>query len=91
MLNLIVKNKKSIKESLQTLITADILEGDNSYHCDKCDKKVSAIRRTNIKKLPNYLILALKRFELDYDTMGKIKINDRCEFPFDLNMFDYSE
>ena len=23
--------------------------------------------------------------------MGKIKINDKCEFPFDLNMFAYTE
>jgi hypothetical protein len=39
-----------------------------------------------LKKLPNYLILVLKRFEFNLDTMMKVKINDRCEFSFDLNM-----
>jgi len=32
------------------------------------------------KKLPNHLILVLKRFEFDFDSMQKVKINDLCEF-----------
>lgn len=52
-----------------------MLEGDNSYHCEKCDKKVHALKRTSLKKLPNHLILVLKRFEFNYDNMQKVKIN----------------
>ena len=44
-----------------------------------------------MKRLPDYLILVLKRFEFDLDTMMKVKINDRCEFPFDLDMLPYCQ
>lgn len=64
-----VKNKKNINESLASFIEGEMLEGDNAYQCDKCDKKVPTLKRTCIKKLPNILILVLKRFEFDFDTM----------------------
>jgi len=75
-INLQVKNKKSIKDSLEALIEGEMLDGDNSYYCEKCDKKVATLKRTCIKRLPKHLILVLKRFEFDYDTMQKMKVND---------------
>jgi len=46
-----------------------MLEADNAYQCEKCDKKVDALKRVSIKKLPRYMITTLKRFEFDFDTM----------------------
>jgi len=89
--NLQVKNKKSIKDSLNALIEGEMLEGDNSYYCEKCDKKVPTLKRTCIKRLPRHLILVLKRFEFDYDVMQKMKVNDYCEFPEELNMEPYTQ
>jgi ubiquitin carboxyl-terminal hydrolase 9/24 len=71
---------------LNALIEGDMLEGDNAYYCEKCEKKVNAKKRCCIKKLPNVLMLVLKRFEFNYDTMTKFKVNDHCEFPMDLSM-----
>jgi ubiquitin carboxyl-terminal hydrolase 9/24 len=34
-----------------------------------------------MKDLPNIFIVVLKRFEFNYDTMKKIKVNDYCSFP----------
>lgn len=89
--NLQVKNKKSIKDSLDSLIEGEMLDGDNSYYCEKCDKKVPTLKRTCIKRLPKHLILVLKRFEFDYDIMQKMKVNDYCEFPEELNMEPYTQ
>lgn len=89
--NLQVKNKKSIKESLDALIEGEMLDGDNCYYCEKCDKKVPTLKRTCIKRLPKHLILVLKRFEFDYDTMQKMKVNDYCEFPEEINMEPYTQ
>jgi ubiquitin carboxyl-terminal hydrolase 9/24 len=89
--NLQVKNKKSIKEGLDALIEGEMLDGDNSYYCEKCDKKVPTLKRTCIKRLPKHLILVLKRFEFDYDYMQKMKVNDYCEFPEELNMEPYTQ
>lgn len=68
-LGLQVKNKKTLAESLDGFIQGEMLEGDNAYFCDKCDKKIPTLKRTCIKKLPNMLIIVLKRFEFDYDKM----------------------
>eukprot|EP00742_Colponemidia_sp_Colp-10_P004877 GILJ01005210.1.p1 GENE.GILJ01005210.1~~GILJ01005210.1.p1 ORF type:complete len:2590 (-),score=405.82 GILJ01005210.1:174-7943(-) len=86
-----VKNKKSILESLESFVEGEMLEGDNAYMCETCQKKVNTLRRVCIKKLPNTLILVLKRFEFDFDSMVKVKVNDRCEFPFNLNMEPYTQ
>jgi ubiquitin carboxyl-terminal hydrolase 9/24 len=42
---------------------------------------VDALKRACIKKLPRYLITSLKRFEFDFDTMARVKVNDYYEFP----------
>ena len=84
-INLEVKNKKHIIDGLNSYVEGETLDGDNAYLCEKCNIKVKATMRTTIKKLPNYLILVLKRFEFDYER-GKLKINEFCEFPTDLDM-----
>mgnify|MGYP000724415970 CR=1 FL=1 len=66
-----------------------MLEGDNAYLCEKCDKKVDTLKRTCIKKLPTTLIIALRRFEFDYDRMIRVKVNDYCEFTMELDMEPY--
>lgn len=86
-----VKNKKSIDQSLAAFVEGEMLEGDNAYHCAICDKKVNTLKRVCLKKLPNHLILVLKRFEFDFDTMAKVKVNDYCEFPMKLNIEPYTQ
>ena len=66
-------------------IKADVLEGDNKYHCEQYDKKVNAKRRTYLKGLSNTVVINLKRFEFDYNTMQRLKVNDYCEFPEKIN------
>ena len=68
-----------------------MLDGDNMYLCDKCDKKVPTLKRQSIKKLPNIMLIVLKRFEFDYETMNKNKLNDYCEFPLKLDMTQYTQ
>lgn len=72
-------------------IQGDMLEGDNAYHCEKCDKKVDTLKRTCVKELPRFLIISLKRFEFDFDRMVRVKVNDYLEFPVDLDMFPYTQ
>jgi ubiquitin carboxyl-terminal hydrolase 9/24 len=86
-----VKNKKSIIDSLNAFVEGEMLQGDNAYLCSTCNKKVDTLKRTVIKKLPPTIILHLKRFELDYETMRLNKLNDRCEFPTTLDLKPYTE
>lgn len=48
------------------MIKGDTLDGDNAYFCERCNKKVPAVKRVCLKKLPDHLILTLKRFEFDF-------------------------
>lgn len=42
-------------------------------------------------RLPNCMIVALKRFEFDLDSMRKVKRNDVCTFPLTLNLKPYAD
>jgi ubiquitin C-terminal hydrolase len=64
-----IKNKKTIYQALDEFIKGEILEGDNAYYCEKCSKKVKALKRVCLKDLPPVMIVTLKRFEFDFDTM----------------------
>jgi len=68
-----------------------MLEDQNQYQCEKCDKKVDALKRVCIKKLPRYMIMTLKRFEFDFDRMIRMKVNDYYEFPEQLDMFKFTQ
>ena len=85
------KNKNNILEALELYVQGEMLEGDNAYMCTKCDKKVDALMRRCIKTLPSTLIVHLKRFEFNFDTMRKVKLNDHCEFPNELTMEPYTK
>lgn len=76
---------------MDAFIAGDMLDEGNQYFCEKCDKKVDALKRCCIKKLPRYLITTLKRFEFDFDAMQRVKVNDYFEFPLSLDMSKYTQ
>jgi len=86
-----VQGKKDIYDSLNNLIEGEHMDGDNCIHCEECNKKFPAIKSQNFKVLPRIFIFVLKRFEYDYQTSKKIKINDYYEFPLILDMSKYME
>lgn len=90
-ISLPVKNKNSVQDCLKHFVEGEMLEGENAYFCEKCEKKVNTLKRCCVKRMPNILFLALKRFEFDFDTMSKVKVNDYCEFPLELDMTPYSQ
>ena len=52
-------------DSFKSLLTAEILEGDNQYFCDNCNAKRDASRQLLVKDLPPILCLSLQRFVFD--------------------------
>jgi len=85
-----IKDKKDIYESLDTLIQGETMDGDNAIFCDKCNKKFSALKNQDFNTLPRILIFVLKRFEFDYNKLTRYKINDYFEFPLELDMNKYT-
>ena len=84
-----IKGFDNIEDSLKNYCKTEILDGDNKINCEICNIKRTCHKRQIFKLLPNILVIALKRFEFDYDSMIKIKLNSYFKFPFELNMKDY--
>jgi len=84
MLSLPVVNKSGVTQSLETFVEGDLLDHENKYWCDRCSKKVAALKRCCLhdERLPSCLILHLKRLEFDFDSMRKVKVNSHFSFPY---------
>ncbi|KYB28299.1 ubiquitin carboxyl-terminal hydrolase 47 [Tribolium castaneum] len=76
----------SVEEALRAFVQPETLEGNNQYHCEKCNKKCDAHKGLKFIKFPYLLTLHLKRFDFDYNTMHRIKLNDKVVFPEKLNL-----
>lgn len=83
-------NKKNLYEGLDAFVKGDMLEESNQYMCEKCEKKVDALKRTCLQKLPRYMIMTLKRFEFDLDRMVRVKLNDFYEFKEEIDVSEYT-
>jgi len=79
----------SVEEALAKFVEPETLSGDNQYHCEKCDCKVNAEKGLKFSKFPYLLTLQLKRFDFDFETLNRVKLDDRVTFPeiLDLNQF----
>ena len=90
-LELQVSGKKSLEDSLVSYVQGESMEGSNCINCEECNKKVPSVKRQVMKYLPRILVLALKRFEFDYDKLARNKLNDYFPFPMELDMFPYTQ
>lgn len=77
---------KSVMEALQAFVSPETLEGRDQYFCEKCNKKCDAHKGLRFLEFPYLLTLQMKRFDFDYTTMHRIKLNDRMTFPEILNL-----
>lgn len=62
-ISLDVLHSSSLKDSLQKFFQPEILDGNNKYKCDKCNKLVTARKQMSLLQAPNVLVIQLKRFE----------------------------
>jgi len=67
------------------------LTENNAYFCENCKRKNDSLKRMSIHKLPEVLILHLKRFKHDGGYYGGSKISKTVTFPvssdFDLSPY----
>ncbi len=80
-LSVAVRNNRTLEEALAQDVRGDLLDGVNSYYCEECQTKRSAIKRTCLKTCPHTLVVQLKRFDYDRDRNVPVKFNDHFSFP----------
>ncbi|KAI3493363.1 hypothetical protein L1887_41917 [Cichorium endivia] len=83
-----VKGMDNLADSFRDYVQTEMLEGDNKYHAEGYGLQ-DAKKGVIFEKFPPVLHLQLKRFEYDIEKDSMVKINDRHEFPLDIDLADY--
>ncbi|XVF00068.1 hypothetical protein REPUB_Repub03eG0253800 [Reevesia pubescens] len=84
-LQLDVKGCKDVYASFDKYVEVERLEGDNRYHAEQYGLQ-DARKGVLFIDFPPVLQLQLKRFEYDFMRDTMVKINDRYEFPLQLDL-----
>ncbi|XP_020690617.1 ubiquitin carboxyl-terminal hydrolase 12 [Dendrobium catenatum] len=84
-LQLDVKGCRDVYASFDKYVEVESLEGDNKYHAEKFGLQ-DAKKGVLFIDFPPVLQLQLKRFEYDFMRDTMVKINDRYEFPLQLDL-----
>ena len=93
-----IKKSFTIQECFELFTREEKLDKDNEWFCNKCKAHKQATKKMELFKLPEILILHLKRFKTSrigsigslYFPAGSTKINSFVEFPvetFDMKPF----
>ena len=88
-LNLTIMNINNLKESLYSSFGLEEIIDD--YKCEKCEQKVKLKKWSKIISLPNYINFGLNRFTFDLNTLERVKLNNKFEFPLEINMKEFCD
>jgi ubiquitin C-terminal hydrolase len=83
-----VKGNKDIYEAFKDYIAVETLEKDNRYDAGPHGLQ-DAEKGAIFLQFPPVLYLQLMRFQYDPITYANVKVNDRFEFPYHLNLEDF--
>ena len=73
------KSKVSLYDCLNSFIESETLDGTDSWHCSRCKQPRKSTKQLTISKLPNILIIHLKRFF--FSGPFRNKVDNLIEFP----------
>lgn len=79
---------KNLYESFQDYVAVEMLDGENKYQAEGFGLQ-DAKKGIIFESFPPVLHLQLKRFEYDIQRDAMVKINDRHEFPFEIDLDEF--
>jgi ubiquitin C-terminal hydrolase len=68
----------SLADCLVQFMRLEKLSGTDAYYCEHCKQKTECLKRMSIRKLPEVLVVHLKRFRHDW---GTTKVGKTVTFP----------
>ncbi|OBZ75098.1 Ubiquitin carboxyl-terminal hydrolase 21 [Grifola frondosa] len=83
-----VKGMKNLYESFKDYVAVETLDGENKYQAEGYGLQ-DAKKGIVFQSFPPVLHLQLKRFEYDIQRDAMVKINDRHEFPFEIDLGEF--
>ncbi len=79
----------SIEEGLDNWFTSERLNGENQWHCERCNAKVDAEKGVGLSKVPYLLSINMTRFVYNWEIDRAEKLTDRVSFPETLDVAKY--
>jgi ubiquitin carboxyl-terminal hydrolase 7 len=79
---------KNLYESFKDYVAVETLDGENKYQAEGLGLQ-DAKKGIIFESFPSVLHLQLKRFEYDIQRDAMVKINDRHEFPFEIDLGEF--
>ena len=79
---------KNLYDSFKAFVAVDMLDGEYKYSADEFGLQ-DAKKGIIFESFPPVLHLQLRRFEYDIQRDAMVKINDRHEFPFEIDLDEF--
>ncbi|GME95086.1 unnamed protein product [Ambrosiozyma monospora] len=79
----------SLKQCFDEFVKPELLTADNRWSCPKCKRPTKSAKQLRISRLPQVLIIHLKRFKLE-NYLSKINLNVDYPTEFNLDKFHLS-
>jgi ubiquitin C-terminal hydrolase len=80
-LSIDVDKNVSLSYCLKKFSTKELLNLGDKFFCEGCNTKQVATRQMMIKSRPKLLLIQLKRFKMNYQTMQQSKLTFRIPYP----------
>lgn len=80
----------SVDRSIVSILTPEVLKGQNQYNCSQCKQNRDATRGIRLKNLPDVLQVVAERGVFDLDTLEYRKDNGLFEFDLRLNLAEHT-
>jgi ubiquitin carboxyl-terminal hydrolase 8 len=81
------KKPVTLADCWSKFVEPEVMDKDNQYTCEKCKEKKQATKSISLWKLPEVLIILLKRFKSHGHHSAKI--DDMVSYPLELDMSDF--
>jgi ubiquitin C-terminal hydrolase len=79
----VVKGCNTFSESMTSFLQKETVSG---YRVESLGRTIDILRFSKVRKVPDYLIIQLKRFEWDLNTFRRTKLSSRFEFQKDFDL-----
>ncbi|CCE86502.1 Piso0_004997 [Millerozyma farinosa CBS 7064] len=82
------RHATSLTYSLNNFSKSETLTHQNKFYCNSCSSLQEATKTIKMKKLPEVLVINLKRFKYDDKMDRMVKLFDSISYPFSLRLFN---
>ena len=85
-LSIDIEKNTSLNNCINLLSHKELMIKRDKFYCENCQTKQVAVRQMMIKNKPKALIIHLKRFKIDNQTLRYQKLSYRIPFPTELRI-----